>query len=269
MQRLLYLAITDKSLCGPARFMERSVVEGEGTAHTGVSMVLPTYNERENVRGLVGALQDLERVMEVIVVDDDSPDGTAAVVRGLAEDDPGVKLIVRTEESGLPSAIRDGIEVASGDRVGWMDCDGSHPPAVVPRLIDALDDGADVAVGSRFVPGGGMEHGPVRRAMSREVCGFAGLVLGRGVRDYTSGFVVADADVVEAVGWGPDHLYGEYCIEFLYRAQQDHVVEEVPYVSGERSAGDSKTTASVPRLARLGLRYHAFILRLGLERLVT
>lgn len=247
--------------------MEQPVrVDGEVQV-PGVSMVLPTYNERGTIRELVGALQDIERVTEIVVVDDDSPDGTAELVRELADADRAVRLVHRTRERGLPSAIRDGIDAASGDRVGWMDCDMSHPPSVVPELIDALDAGADVAVGSRFGPGGGMDDGLVRRLMSHEVCGFAALVLGGGVRDYTSGFVMADAEVLEEVGWGGDHLYGEYCIEFLYRAQQDHIVEEVPYVSGKRAVGASKTTASVRRLARLGLRYHALIACLGIERL--
>lgn len=248
--------------------MQQPVTGGDDVQGPRVSVVLPTYNERDNIRTVIRALRDIDRVEEVIVVDDDSPDGTADVVREMARADPVVSLIHRTGDAGLPSAIQEGIDAASGDRIGWMDCDLSHPPETVSRLMDALDEGADVAVGSRFVPGGGMEHGTLRWAMSREVCGLASLLLGRGIHDYTSGFVMADADVLRELGWSGDHLYGEYCIEFLYRAQQGHRVVEVPYISRPRDAGDSKTTASLPRLTRLGLRYHLLIAGLAVDRLM-
>jgi len=116
-----------------------------------VSVVLPTYNERDNIYPLIQALLNhlADASPEIIVVDDDSPDGTWQVVAEVAAQDERVRLLRRLDERGLTSAIAAGIEQARGDIVVWMDCDFSMPPEVVPRLVAAVDGGYDLAVGSR------------------------------------------------------------------------------------------------------------------------
>ncbi len=126
-----------------------------------VSVILPTYKERNNIGPLVEAIQnELGKAgisYEVLVVDDDSPDGTAQVVRELFGDDPRVRLFVRTEEHGLATAIAHGIHKAKGDCVAVMDTDFNHDPAMLPQMVRFLEY-YDIIVGSRFVMGGGMEE---------------------------------------------------------------------------------------------------------------
>ena len=121
-----------------------------------ITIVLPTFNERDNIAPLIerglAALAGYEA--EMVVVDDDSPDGTWQVVAALAERDPRVRLIHRTEERGLTSAIAAGLAAARGKWVGWMDCDLSMPPEDLPCLAAALAAGADIVAGSRYLPGG-------------------------------------------------------------------------------------------------------------------
>ena len=150
-------------------------------------------------------------------------------------------LLLRTTERGLTSAIWAGIQAADTDAVSWMDCDLAMPPETIPLLLDRLNAGADIAIGSRYVRGGSDPgHGLMARAFSIVINTFASLLLGWGVRDYTSGFVVARREVFEKIKLNGD--YGEYCIDLLARAQQmGYRVEEVPYACGARFSGESKT----------------------------
>ncbi|MGQ9567586.1 MAG: polyprenol monophosphomannose synthase [Anaerolineae bacterium] len=229
-----------------------------------VSVVLPTYNERDNIGPLIQALlAQVQEPVEVWVVDDDSPDGTWQVVQALAEEDPRVHLLRRVGERGLTSALAAGIAASRGEVVVWMDCDFSMPPEVVPRLVAALG-GADVAVGSRYVRGGqDVGHSWMARAFSWAINLFASLLLGWGVRDYTSGFVAARREVLERIPLRGD--YGEYCIDFLYRAQRAGCrVVEIPYTCAERASGESKTGANVLDYLRRGWKYVWTVLRLRL-----
>ncbi|MGQ9593581.1 MAG: polyprenol monophosphomannose synthase [Anaerolineae bacterium] len=229
-----------------------------------VSVVLPTYNERDNIGPLIQALlAQVQEPVEVWVVDDDSPDGTWQVVQALAEEDPRVHLLRRVGERGLTSALAAGIAASRGEVVVWMDCDFSMPPEVVPRLVAALG-GADVAVGSRYVRGGqDVGHSWMARAFSWAINLFASLLLGWGVRDYTSGFVAALREVLERIPLRGD--YGEYCIDFLYRAQRAGCrVVEIPYTCAERASGESKTGANVLDYLRRGWKYVWTVLRLRL-----
>lgn len=231
-----------------------------------VSVVLPTYNERDNIVPLIQAiLLHTQHPTEVWVVDDDSPDGTWQVVQGMAAKDPRVHLLRRVDERGLTSAIAAGIAASRGDVVVWMDCDFSMPPEVVPQLVAALEK-ADVAVGSRYVCGGrDVGHSPMARAFSRAINLFASLLLGWGVRDYTSGFIAARREVLERIPLRGD--YGEYCIDLLYRAQRaGYRVVEIPYTCVERAGGESKTGANVLDYLRRGWKYVWTVLRLRLGR---
>lgn len=238
-----------------------------------VCTVLPTYNERENITPLIqGILASAITPHVVLVVDDHSPDGTADVVRALAEtvNQPGqtrLVLIERRDERGLTSAIQRGIDEAihthQADIVTWMDCDLSMPPADVPKLVRAIvQGGADLAVGSRWIPGGAdVAHGWMARTLSWIINRFAMLLLGNKVHDYTSGFIAGRAAVFGKIRLRGD--YGEYCIDLLGRAvRQGFRLTEVPYRCVPRTSGDSKTGANLWDYLVKGRKYVATIWQL-------
>jgi dolichol-phosphate mannosyltransferase len=234
-----------------------------------VSIVLPTYNEADNIEPLIErtlkALGDYPGGVEVVVVDDNSPDGTWQLVAAQAAQDSRVRLIHRTDETGLTSAISRGIHEARGQWVGWMDCDMSMPPEDWPKLAGALANGADVAVGSRYVPGGGdVAHSFSGRLFSRIINLWAGLVLAWAIKDYTSGFILARKEVFERIDLRGD--YGEYCIDLLYRAHRaGYVVKELPYLCVPREAGESKTATNVWGYLSRGVNYVTTVFRLRLQ----
>ncbi|MCS7261334.1 MAG: polyprenol monophosphomannose synthase [Anaerolineae bacterium] len=233
---------------------------------TDISLILPTYNERENIIPLIqralAALADYQ--VEIIVVDDDSPDGTWREVANLAEHNARVRLIHRTQERGLTTAIATGIAQARGRWVAWMDCDLSMPPEDLTRLAQALESGADMAVGSRYLPGGGdVGHSWTALAFSRVINWGASLLLDRRLTDYTSGFVMARREVLAHIPLRGD--YGEYCIDLLYRAlRMGFRIVEVPYVCVPRQAGESKTATNLLGFFRRGWKYVITVLRLRL-----
>lgn len=236
-----------------------------------VSTVLPTYDERDNIGLLIeGVLQSAITPHMVLVVDDDSPDGTWQVVEELAaRHGSEVVLVRRQDEKGLTSAIQRGIDESIGvygaDIVTWMDCDLSMPPEDVPKLVRAIvEDGADVAVGSRWIAGGAdMAHGFMARTLSWIINHFAMLLLGRQVHDYTSGFIAARAEVLQRIRLQGD--YGEYCIDLLGRAVKlGYRVQEAPYVCLPRTTGDSKTGANLWDYLAKGRKYVATVWRLRL-----
>ncbi len=231
---------------------------------TDITLVLPTFNERDNIIRLIeralAALADYQ--VELLVVDDDSPDGTWQVVAGLAEQDSRVRLVRRTQERGLTSAISDGIAHAQGAWIGWMDCDLSMPPEDLIRLARALADGADMAIGSRYIPGGrDVGHPWVGRAFSWTINMAASWLLDRRIKDYTSGFILARRHVFDQIDLRGD--YGEYCIDLLYRASRAGFrVVEVPYECLPRETGESKTATNALGYIIRGWNYVMTILRL-------
>ena len=231
-----------------------------------ISIVLPTFNEAGNIEALIertlNALGSYRRGVEVVVVDDNSSDGTWQLVQDFAARDRRVRLILRTAESGLTSAISRGIQEARGDWVGWMDCDLSMPPEDWPRLASALEGGADMAVGSRYVPGGSdVAHSFTGRSFSRIINMGAGLILDWSIKDYTSGFILARRKVFEQIDLRGD--YGEYCIDMLYRARQAGFdIREIPYVCVPRTAGVSKTATNFWGYLMRGVNYVPTVLRL-------
>lgn len=234
-----------------------------------ISIVLPTYNEAGNIEPLMErtlqALGDYPGGVELVVVDDNSPDGTWRLVAAKAGSDPRVRLIHRTTESGLTGAISRGIHEARGQWIGWMDCDLSMPPEEWTRFADALAQGADLAVGSRYVPGGGdVAHSLTGRLFSRLINVWAGLVLHRSIKDYTSGFILARKTVFEQIDLRGD--YGEYCIDLLYRAKRaGFTIKELPYLCVPREAGQSKTAANVWGYLTRGINYVTTVLRLRFQ----
>lgn len=241
-----------------------------------VCTVLPTFNERQNIEPLIRRLlAAVEPPYQILVVDDDSPDKTWQVVESIVTEvnQPGAErviLIRRMGESGLTSAIQRGIDEAinryGADAVTWMDCDLSMPPEELPGLLALLHAGADVAVGSRWIPGGAdVAHGPMARGLSWIINHFASLLLGGSVTDWTSGFIAAKAPVLRGIRLRGD--YGEYCIDLLARSvQQGFVIKEAPYQCVPRLTGESKTGINLWDYLVKGRKYFATIVRLALRR---
>jgi dolichol-phosphate mannosyltransferase len=180
--------------------------------------------------------------------------------------DGRARALRRVGRRGLASAIAEGIDVTRGEVVVWLDADGSMPAEVIPRLV-AATGGADVAVASRYAPGGRDARDSAARILaSRAINAFGSLCLGGPVRDWTSGFVAARRTALQRVPIRADHAYGDYCIDFLHRACRAGLrVVEVPYACVERRAGETKTSPSLRRFAALGLRYAQTIRRLRRE----
>jgi dolichol-phosphate mannosyltransferase len=222
------------------------------SAFVDLTMVVPTYNERERIEELVRAVfaacDAHDVALEMIIVDDNSPDGTGAIADRLAEELAEVRVLHRPEKQGLGRAYLAGFGVAleeGADLILEMDSDFSHDPADVPRLLAAAG-AADLVLGSRYVPGGGVEDwGIVRRILSRGGSAYARLLLGVPVRDLTGGFKCWRRTALEALDLdGVDaHGYG-FQIEMTYRAIKAGLsVTEVPIVFRERREGQSKMTA--------------------------
>jgi dolichol-phosphate mannosyltransferase len=219
-----------------------------------VWLILPTYNEAENVEALVqaalGQLASTGLAHTTLIVDDSSPDGTGVIADRLASQLSGVEVLHRPRKEGLGRAYLAGFERALGagaDLIVQMDCDFSHDPADIPRLVTAAG-AADVVLGSRYVPGGGVTNwAHSRRILSRGGCAYARLILGVPVRDLTGGFKCWNRSALERLDLeGVDsHGYG-FQIEMSYRAVKAGLaVTEVPILFRERREGQSKMTAKI------------------------
>ena len=215
---------------------------------------LPTYDERDNLERMVRALGEVldPRRDRVLVVDDSSPDGTGAIADALAAELPWVAVLHRPRKEGLGAAYVAAFRRVLADGPAYvlqMDCDFSHDPADVPRLLDAVAGGeADVALGSRYVPGGSIENwGVVRRAVSAGGSLYARTLLGLPVRDLTGGFKCFRREVLEAIDVGSIASRGyAFQIETTYRAlRRGFSVREVPIRFVDREAGGSKMSRSV------------------------
>jgi dolichol-phosphate mannosyltransferase len=220
----------------------------------GTWLILPTYNEAENIEAVVRAslrhIATTTSTYTLLVVDDDSPDGTGDIADRLAAELEEVQVLHRPGKQGLGRAYLDGFGMAlenGADLVMEMDADFSHDPADIPRLIAAAG-AADLVLGSRYVPGGGVANwGLVRRALSWGGCAYARIILGVPVRDLTGGFKCFRRHVLEAIDLTQVHADGYgFQIELTYRAvQAGFTVTEVPIVFRERRVGQSKMTARI------------------------
>jgi dolichol-phosphate mannosyltransferase len=214
-------------------------------------IVVPTYNEAANVERLVPAVRAAAPDAHVLVVDDNSPDGTGAVADRLAARDPRVEVLHRPRKAGLGTAYVGGFARALAAGAGFvaeMDADLSHDPADLPRLLARARAAADLVLGSRYVAGGGVaDWDPLRRAISRAGCRYARTVLGVGVRDLTGGFKVFRASALEAIRFETVRSEGyAFQVELTYRALARGLrVEEVPITFRERTAGESKMSARI------------------------
>jgi dolichol-phosphate mannosyltransferase len=214
-------------------------------------LILPTYNEAENVEAIVrasgavlaGAAPGGHRVL---VVDDSSPDGTGQIADRLAQELGWVEVLHRAEKNGIGPAYLAGFRHALDRGAGYlmeMDSDFSHDPADLARLLAAVRAGADLALGSRYMPGGGVrDWGLVRRIVSEGGSTYARIVLGLPVRDLTGGFKCFRREVLEAIHFDRVRSHGyAFQVELTYRAvQAGFEVVEVPIVFRDREHGQSK-----------------------------
>lgn len=224
-----------------------------------VSIILATYNESENIRDIISTIFDsLPDSVEIIVVDDDSPDLTWKIASDVG--DPRVKVIRRVKTRGLASAINRGIIESRGDFIGWMDADMCHPPSLLPRMLASLNE-CDVVIGSRYTTGGKDDRSPSRVLTSRFINRLASLVLGHGILDYDSGFILMHRYVLDSVSLSPMG-YGAYFIEFIYACCRKQLkVTEIPYTFTERTKGVSKSNTNVFQFGMAGLGYIIRILK--------
>jgi dolichol-phosphate mannosyltransferase len=248
------------STAEPARQPHRHPADGLGRA----VMVVPTYNEAENLAWIVGRLRTSNPQVDVLVVDDGSPDGTGQIADELAAGDPGVSVLHRTEKAGLGAAYLHGFAVAlerGYDVVGEMDADGSHQPEQLPLLRGALAD-ADLVIGSRWVPGGSVVNWPPSRKML-SVGGnlYARVLLGIPLRDVTAGYRLFRRTTLEAIDLGSVESAGYiFQTDLAFRTLRAGLrVAEVPIEFVERVRGESKmsrdvATESLRRITLWGLR---------------
>ena len=214
-------------------------------------LVLPTYNEAENIERFVAAVREkLPDSARILIVDDNSPDGTGGIADRLADADERVAVLHRASKEGLGPAYIAGFRRAlaeGADLILEMDSDFSHDPAYLPRLLEAAKR-ADLVIGSRYVPGGGVsDWGALRQAISRGGSAYARLVLGLSVRDLTGGFKCFRREVLEAIDLDSIQARGyAFQVEMTYRAiQRGFKVVEVPIVFRDRQAGNSKMNRAI------------------------
>ncbi len=209
-----------------------------------VSVVIPTYNEREAIAGTIETIfMEVPHLKEIIVVDDDSPDKTWQRVEEIHKEGGKIKLIRRRNKKGLPGAIWEGILKAEGDVIFWLDADFLSAPSTLTRLLKE-SDGYDIVVASRYADGGEDDRKEkIRVVASRLFNQLAKFVLQTKTRDLTSGYIIARKDVFNRLKISG--LYGEYCIRFLYQAEKKNLkIKEVPYVCLSRQKGSSKTSGN-------------------------
>ncbi|KAA0920097.1 polyprenol monophosphomannose synthase [Dietzia sp. ANT_WB102] len=224
-------------------------------------VIIPTYNERENLPGVVERLLAAAPEVSVLIADDNSPDGTGDVADQLAADD------IRGRISVMHRKVKDGLGAAyiAGFRWGLergytvlveMDADGSHPPERLPAMLEAVDTGADLAIGSRYVPGGAVVNWPWQRhVISRGGNVYSRIMLGVGIKDITAGYRAYRADALAELDLGSIESKG-YCfqIDMTWRLlNNNRRVVEVPITFTERTVGQSKMSESIFREAAVNV----------------
>jgi dolichol-phosphate mannosyltransferase len=209
-----------------------------------VLVVIPTYNERDNIESIVGRVRSSVPDAHVLVVDDGSPDGTGKIADGLAESDGQVHVLHRTEKNGLGAAYIAGFDWgldAGFEVLVEMDADGSHQPEQLPRLLAALSH-ADVVLGSRWIPGGSVVNWPAsRHVVSRGGNLYTRLALGAKLKDITGGYRAYRREVLEGIDYAKVDSQG-YCfqVDLAWRAVRGgYRVVEVPITFVERERGES------------------------------
>jgi dolichol-phosphate mannosyltransferase len=232
--------------------MTDPATDGASRPGAGAWVVLPTYDEADNLPGIAAAILDTLPAATLLVVDDSSPDGTGELAEHLAAADPRIRVRHRPAKAGLGRAYLDGFGVAlaaGASTIVQMDADFSHDPAVLPALLAPIgSDAADLVIGSRYTRGGRVEGwGLVRRAVSRGGSLFARIVLGLGPHDLTGGFKAWRASTLGRLGFEGVHAGGYvFQIEMTFRAARAGArVTEVPIAFRDRRVGRSKMSRRI------------------------
>lgn len=241
-----------------------------------VSIILPTFNEVENILDLILAIDhSVNYKKEFIIVDDNSPDGTSKAVATFIKKNKKIpiKLETRYRNHGLTNSIKRGIKISKGDAILWLDCDFSMPPSLIEVLLNKIEYGWDISVGSRFVKGGGFklkktsvqQDTPLAIILSRLMNFTIQLMLGREFRDYTSGFIAARSNVLKKIKLRGD--YGEYFIDLIYKAKLlNYKIVEVGYICIPREKGISKTGKNLWEYFKRGRKYILITIQLLIEK---
>ncbi|HJM82236.1 MAG TPA: polyprenol monophosphomannose synthase [Nitrospinota bacterium] len=213
-------------------------------------VVIPTYNERENIGLLIGEIRSVLPNCSVLVVDDNSPDGTSNLVDEIRSGEDGIHLISRPSKQGLGSAYIAGFNYALDKKYKYivqMDADHSHNPEYIPRLIDVVSD-ADLVLGSRYIPGGRVEDWPrSRKFLSRFGCLYSRLILSVPYKDLTGGFKLWKRETLQALSFDNIRSTGySFQIEMTYRAHcAGFKIVEIPITFTDRNLGKSKMTKNI------------------------
>jgi dolichol-phosphate mannosyltransferase len=232
---------------------------------------MPTYNEAGNIADLMREAAKSVNLcgfgdIEVIVVDDDSPDRTWEIAGKTEIPGATVKVLRRTANRGLTASLNDGIALAKNDVILWFDSDFSQPPAAIPQLLEKIQEGFAVAVNSRYLPGGGENRtgdgSGLHLFLSRCLNYSLRHLLDPSFTDYTSGFIAARREVFRDIRLRGD--YGEYFIDLIYRILIDgrYSVVELPYVMQTRRSGVSKTGTNLLHYLRRGRKYITTVMKL-------
>ena len=241
-----------------------------------VSVIMPTLNEAGNITSLIRCtVEAIQKAgideIEIIVVDDDSPDRTWEIASQMACPPAHIEVIRRMKDHGLTASISAGIKAATHAVIVWLDCDFSHPPERIPQMLYMLDQGFDVAVNSRYVVGGGEdrsgEWGSMQMFLSLSLNWFTRFFLDASFADYTSGFVAVRRAVLQEIPLRGD--YGEYFVDFIFRTlRKKFRVCELPYKAMPRKSGESKTGTNLVQYLQRGRKYVGTVLRLRLAALL-
>lgn len=231
-----------------------------------ISIILPTYNERENIITLIKEIKNnmskLRLDYEIIVVDDNSPDGTGEVVKQLTEKNKEIKCKIRYNKKGLSSAIKEGIEEASGELIVIMDTDLSHPPSTILELFENINDN-DIVIASRYIKNGTMDASWSRYFGSMILNKAIDVILNLNVKDSTGGFLIFKKKILENLDTNKIFRgYGEFCFRLLYLLKRNNKrIKEIPFKYAARPYGKSKTNFLK---TGFGYLYEAFKLRFSL-----
>jgi dolichol-phosphate mannosyltransferase len=214
-----------------------------------VSIILPTFNENKNIGPLIDSINALEhpQIIEVIVVDDNSPDGTSNTVKNHPSYPDRTKLIQRFTSPGLVDSLNDGIKSAKGEIILWLDADGQMPASLIPELISKQNEGYEISMGSRFIKGASDEryykNGFIvlsQKVASLIMCHFFYRILRLPAIDISSGYVAVKKSILQ--GYSLKGNYGEYFLDFIIHAKDnDFSLIEIPYILGRREFGESKS----------------------------
>ena len=238
-----------------------------------VLTVIPTYNEKENLPVVVERLRKAAPEVDILVVDDNSPDGTGQIADDLSAKDPQIHVLHRTVKDGLGGAYLAGFEW--GLEAGYevlieMDADCSHQPEQLPSLVRAIEAGADLAIGSRYVPGGKTKNWPVhRQILSRGANLYTRMVLGTSIKDITAGFRAYRREALQRLIDSKGYVFQ---VDLAWRSEQAGLkIVEVPITFVEREVGASKMDGniifdSMSKVTRWGLKSHAEKLKKALGK---